>query len=177
MKLLVLEGTVQPRNVKREAFKHKNGFIILEDITRRGLIPNSKLAAPTPSHSRWFVGTGCAFRPCGQLLEIDRRTVDPSYPSRPTIADGHLPRFHNDGNLARTFRVLKHLAHSGSIFQHVAVLKRNSPFAVVLTGGGGIGSGVLPKDQHFLSTHYNLSDAIVSFQTDNEFAFLLSISA
>ncbi len=27
------EGTVQPRAVKREAFKHKNGFIILEDIT------------------------------------------------------------------------------------------------------------------------------------------------
>lgn len=26
------EGTVQPRAVKREAFKHKNGFIILEDI-------------------------------------------------------------------------------------------------------------------------------------------------
>jgi YgiT-type zinc finger domain-containing protein len=26
------EGTVQPRTVK-EAFKHKNGFIILEDIT------------------------------------------------------------------------------------------------------------------------------------------------
>lgn len=27
------EGTVQPKRVKREAFKHKNGFIILEDIT------------------------------------------------------------------------------------------------------------------------------------------------
>ncbi len=26
-------GTVQPRIIKREAFKHKNGFIILEDIT------------------------------------------------------------------------------------------------------------------------------------------------
>ncbi len=26
------EGTVQPRTVKREAFKHKNGSIILEDI-------------------------------------------------------------------------------------------------------------------------------------------------
>lgn len=27
------DGTVQPRFVKREAFKHKDGFIILEDIT------------------------------------------------------------------------------------------------------------------------------------------------
>ena len=27
------EGTVQSRTVKHEAFKHKNGFIILEDIT------------------------------------------------------------------------------------------------------------------------------------------------
>ena len=27
------EGTVQPRVVKREAFKHKNGFVILEDVT------------------------------------------------------------------------------------------------------------------------------------------------
>ena len=27
------QGTVQPRTVKREVFKHKNGFIILEDIT------------------------------------------------------------------------------------------------------------------------------------------------
>jgi YgiT-type zinc finger domain-containing protein len=27
------DGTVQPRLVTREAFKHKNGFIILEDIT------------------------------------------------------------------------------------------------------------------------------------------------
>ncbi len=26
------EGTVQPKRVKREAFKHKNGFVILEDI-------------------------------------------------------------------------------------------------------------------------------------------------
>ena len=27
------EGTVQPKTVKREAFKHKNDFVILEDIT------------------------------------------------------------------------------------------------------------------------------------------------
>jgi YgiT-type zinc finger domain-containing protein len=27
------EGTVQPKIVKREAFKHKNGFVILEDVT------------------------------------------------------------------------------------------------------------------------------------------------
>ena len=26
------EGTVRPKKVKREAFKHKTGFIILEDI-------------------------------------------------------------------------------------------------------------------------------------------------
>jgi YgiT-type zinc finger domain-containing protein len=26
------EGTVQPRTVEREAFKHKNGFVILEHI-------------------------------------------------------------------------------------------------------------------------------------------------
>ena len=25
-------GTVRPRKVEREAFKHKNGFIILEDV-------------------------------------------------------------------------------------------------------------------------------------------------
>jgi YgiT-type zinc finger domain-containing protein len=27
------EGTVQPRIVKREAFKHRDGFVILEDVT------------------------------------------------------------------------------------------------------------------------------------------------
>lgn len=27
------DGTVQPRFVEREAFKHKNGFVILEDLT------------------------------------------------------------------------------------------------------------------------------------------------
>jgi YgiT-type zinc finger domain-containing protein len=27
------EGTVQPRLVEREAFKHKNGFVILENAT------------------------------------------------------------------------------------------------------------------------------------------------
>lgn len=27
------EGTVKPRQVEREAFKHKNGFVILENIT------------------------------------------------------------------------------------------------------------------------------------------------
>lgn len=27
------EGTVQPRVVKREAFKHKTQFVILEDVT------------------------------------------------------------------------------------------------------------------------------------------------
>lgn len=26
------EGTVKPRTVKREAFKHKDGFVILEDV-------------------------------------------------------------------------------------------------------------------------------------------------
>ena len=27
------DGTVQPKKVEREAFKHKNGFIILEEVT------------------------------------------------------------------------------------------------------------------------------------------------
>ena len=27
------DGTVKPRMVERESFKHKNGFIILEDVT------------------------------------------------------------------------------------------------------------------------------------------------
>lgn len=27
------DGTVKPRRVEREAFKHKRGFIILEDLT------------------------------------------------------------------------------------------------------------------------------------------------
>ena len=27
------EGTVRPRFIKREAFKHKNGFVILENVT------------------------------------------------------------------------------------------------------------------------------------------------
>jgi YgiT-type zinc finger domain-containing protein len=27
------DGTVRPRLVERESFKHKNGFIILEDVT------------------------------------------------------------------------------------------------------------------------------------------------
>jgi YgiT-type zinc finger domain-containing protein len=27
------EGTVQPHAVKREAFKHRDGFVILEDVT------------------------------------------------------------------------------------------------------------------------------------------------
>lgn len=27
------DGTVQPRQVEREAFKHKSGFIILENVT------------------------------------------------------------------------------------------------------------------------------------------------
>ena len=27
------DGTVQPRLIEREAFKHKNGFVILENVT------------------------------------------------------------------------------------------------------------------------------------------------
>ncbi|WP_442945129.1 YgiT-type zinc finger protein [Nostoc sp.] len=27
------EGTVQPLTLKREAFKHRDGFVILEDVT------------------------------------------------------------------------------------------------------------------------------------------------
>lgn len=27
------EGTVRPRLIEREAFKHKNGFVILENVT------------------------------------------------------------------------------------------------------------------------------------------------
>ena len=27
------EGTVQPKQVEQEAFKHKNGFVILEQVT------------------------------------------------------------------------------------------------------------------------------------------------
>lgn len=29
----VCSGTVRPKRVQREVFKHKNGFVILEDVT------------------------------------------------------------------------------------------------------------------------------------------------
>jgi YgiT-type zinc finger domain-containing protein len=34
------EGTVQPRTVKREAFKHRDGFVILEDVVTIGVCDN-----------------------------------------------------------------------------------------------------------------------------------------
>jgi hypothetical protein len=46
--------------------------------------------------------------------------------------------------------VLKHLLHPRRVFGHVDVLEGNPPFAVVLPGGRGVGSGVLAKDQHFV---------------------------
>jgi hypothetical protein len=56
---------------------------------------------------------------------------------------------HRDG--ASAFGILKHLPHSRGILGDVDVLEGDLPLAVVLTGGRGIGSGVLAKDQHFLS--------------------------
>jgi hypothetical protein len=46
--------------------------------------------------------------------------------------------------------VLKHLLHPRRVFGHVDVLEGNPPFAVVLPGGRGVGSGVLAEDQHFV---------------------------
>ena len=40
------EGTVQPRLIKREAFKHRDSFVILEDEMRSQLINNINHLTP-----------------------------------------------------------------------------------------------------------------------------------
>jgi len=53
---------------------------------------------------------------------------------------------HRDSSPA--FGILKHLLHPGGVLGHVDVPEKRLAFAVVLTGGRGVGSGVLPKYQH-----------------------------
>ncbi len=49
---------------------------------------------------------------------------------------------------APAFGILKHLFHPGGVLGHVDVPEKSLTFAVVLTGGCGVRSGILPKDQH-----------------------------
>ncbi len=53
------EGTVQPRVVKREAFKHRDGFVILENVTI-GVCDNcgNRYYSADILHAVQAVGTG-----------------------------------------------------------------------------------------------------------------------
>ena len=58
--------------------------------------------------------------------------------------------FHDHRDLAPSMRVLQHARESCGIPLDVDVLERNAPPGVVLTGGLGVGSGVLSEDQNHL---------------------------
>ncbi len=47
-------------------------------------------------------------------------------------------------------RIVEHPLHGGLIPRHVQILDGHLPFAVLLTGGTGVRSSVLPEDQHVL---------------------------
>jgi hypothetical protein len=63
----------------------------------------------------------------------------------------HLATVHDQRDGTPALGVPKHLLHPRGVLGDVDVLKGNLPFAVVLTGGRGVGSSVLAEDQRFLS--------------------------
>ena len=52
------EGTVRSKRVKREAFKHKNGFVILEDVDWAFEICGSRYYGAEILHTVHDVATG-----------------------------------------------------------------------------------------------------------------------
>ena len=55
---------------------------------------------------------------------------------------------HDHRDRAVTLRVTEHPGQRLAISRHVPVLNGHLPLAVLLTGGGGIGSGVLAEDEN-----------------------------
>ena len=67
----------------------------------------------------------------------------------PAKADGDRAVFDDDRDSVLATRILQHQVHFGVVAQHVVVFERYFSGREVLTGFGGVRSGILPEDQHF----------------------------
>jgi len=84
-----------------------------------------------------------------RLVRFQRTQLDLSAAS--IESDGDLAAVHDHRDRPPALGVVKHLLHPRGVPGDVDVLEGDLPFAVLLTGGRGIGSGVLAEDQHSLS--------------------------
>ncbi len=88
-------------------------------------------------------------RKVGDYAVRHRRTSS-DFSATTVESDGDRTPLDDHGNSALPLGVLKHLLHPRGVFGHVDVLEGNLPFAVILPGGYGVGSGVLAEDQYFV---------------------------
>ncbi len=85
---------------------------------------------------------------CGSTALGSGRRPEESDSSASAVADADLRSFDDDGNRAFPLRDLQHLIEPRAILDHVVILDLVSLGLVRLTGGRGIGSGVLSKDAY-----------------------------
>jgi len=76
-----------------------------------------------------------------------RRTRSDRSP-RAVVADRHLGALHDHRYGPVTLGVLQHLLHSRRVLRDVHVPDGHFAFAVLLTGGSRVGSGVFPENPH-----------------------------
>ena len=66
----------------------------------------------------------------------------------PIESDDDLAAIYNHWDSASALGMLKHPLHPRGILGDIDVLESYPPFAVVLTGGRGVGSGIFAEDQY-----------------------------
>jgi hypothetical protein len=69
--------------------------------------------------------------------------------SRAAEADSHRVILDDDRHAALTFGELQHPLEVGGVLLDLEVFERDMPPGVILTGGFGVGSGVLAEDEHW----------------------------
>jgi hypothetical protein len=106
--------------------------------------------APSPRLRRLRLRRG---KPAGLIdhCMVRRRRTGLDLSATSVESSDHLATVHDQRDGTPALGVLKHLLHPRGVLGDVDVLKGNLPFAVVLTGGRGVGSSVLAEDQRFLS--------------------------
>lgn len=88
-------------------------------------------------------------RQVGDYVVRPRRTSS-DFSATAVESDGDRTPLDDHGNGALPLGVLKHLLHPRGVLGHVDVLEGYLPFAVILPGGNGVGSGVLAEDQYLV---------------------------
>lgn len=71
------------------------------------------------------------------------------HPSSSAEADGHLSAFHNNRDLARAFGMFQHHFQLGAVLVHPVIFHIVAAAGIIVSGVGGVVSGVLTVNEYF----------------------------